>query len=455
MNKKIENLNNLFYAKNIALFGASNKKGSVGYQIASNLKTYKQSKKLYFINPRLAKEGKKLFNKKVYSTIKEINSNIDLAIIAIPAKFVLDCVHDLVNNKCKNIVLITAGFNEIGDNKRTQELKYLISKYNINLIGPNCLGILNLDNNLNATFNSNKLINPKFGNISIISQSGALATAMLDKASQDNLNISKFVSYGNAIDINECDLIEYLCNDKKTDVILVYIEGVTNGRRLFNLLKKYSSKKKIIILKGGISKKGSTAAKSHTAAIAGSKKVFSSAIKQAGAYLVDSVEDLFYLGKLFSIYKNLNIKNTQIITNGGGFGVLSVDQISKTKLKLAKLSKNSKKEIKKIVPRYAVIKNPLDLTGDANVDRFKKIINICLNDPKIDSISLLVLFQLPSINARDFILALDKINKKTKKPIFFLSIGGLNTQTYIKKLEEKNIFCLKDPKHIGNIFKYL
>lgn len=446
----MKDLNVFFKTKSICLIGASDKKDSIGFSISKNLSVFK--KDVFYINPRLS--GKKLFNRKVFSSILDVNKKIDLAVIAIPSKFVLETIKDISKTSCKNIILITSGFSEVGNNTLSSEIKKVLIKNKINLLGPNCLGYIDLYNNLNASFISSKIIFPKKGNVSLISQSGALGLSFLDVAEFENIGVSKFFSYGNSLDVDESDLLLNLEKDKSTEIILCYIEGVKNGANFFKNLKKVSKSKKVIILKGGVSEKGQTAASSHTAAIAGSFEVFKAACNQAGAYLVTSVSEMFSLAKLFSSYPKLNLSKMQIITNGGGFGVLTSDQLDLNNFNLAKLSQSSISKIKKIVPSYAVVKNPLDLTGDCDDSRFIKSINICLNDKSNTCLVLLFLFQLSSIT-KDILTEIIKIRKKNKKPIFVLAIGGFETNKYLRELEENNVICFKDPKEFSNILKFV
>ncbi|MFH0905851.1 MAG: CoA-binding protein [archaeon] len=439
----MRNLEKMFNPKSIAIFGASDKANSVGYSLAINLSKYKD---VYYINPRI----KSLFSKKVYASIKEIPArNLDLAVIAIPNTAVAKVLEDLKQVNCKNVVLITSGFSEINNSTLTSQIEKIIKKEKVNLIGPNCFGIVNLEKNLNATFNSNSLALPKCGNISIISQSGALGSCFLDLLSNENLSLNKFISYGNSMDLDESDLLEYLANDKKTQVIVCYIEGVKNGKKFYEVLNKITKTKKVIILKGGRTISGTSAAKSHTAAIAGSCQVFKSVVKQAGAYYVTSISEMFNLAKIFSIYPKLEIKNIQIISNGGGFGVIAIDSLSENKVELSKLSEDSKKQIKSIVPLYASIANPLDLTGDADNERFVKAIEICLKDKNISSIGVLFLFQLSSIT-KDIIPLLTKLRDKySTKPIFIIGTGGDKTESMLKAFEKNNFVCFKDPKDLA------
>lgn len=447
----LKNLNTFFEPKSVCLIGASDKSGSVGNTIAKNLSNFKG--KVYFTNPRLS--GKKLFGKKVFSSITGLSEKIDLSIVATPAAITYEVVKEIAKAKCKNILMVTSGFSEIGRTDLTEKIKTLILKEKINLIGPNCLGILNLSNNLDATFNSRENYDlPMCGKVSIITQSGALGIALLDVSSKQRLEINKFVSYGNALDVDETDLLEYFEKDTKTDIILCYIEGVKNGNKFYKTLKKVTKKKKVIVLKGGISEKGTTAVKSHTAAIAGSTKVFSTALRQAGAIEVKTIKEMFDLSRFFSWYKVDNIKDSQIITNGGGFGVLTTDQLEINKLKLSEVTKETAEKIKKIMPGYATIGNPIDLTGDAGDDRFVQVIDACLKDKNTNSIIVLMLLQMPSISST-IPEKIAKLKANTKKPIMVVTIGGNKTEEKIKEFEKRKVLCFRDPSEITSVLKYL
>ncbi len=446
----MKNIENFFNPKNICLIGASDNKGSVGNTLAENMSKYKG--KVLFVNPRLA--GKKLFDKIVYSKITDIKEKIDLVVVATPASITYEVVKEISKTKCKNILMITAGFSEIGQNDLTENIKSLITKEKINLIGPNCLGVMNLHNCLDATFNSRQKYDlPKKGKVSIITQSGALGLAILDLASKEQLEINKFVSYGNALDIDESDLLEYFEKDKSTEVILCYIEGIKNGKRFFETLKRVTKKKKVIILKGGITDKGNNAVKSHTAAIAGSSKVFSAALLQSGAKQVKTIKELFNLAKYYSWYKG-EIKNIQIITNGGGFGVLTTDQLELNKIKLSEITKDTKDKLKKMVPGYATIGNPIDLTGDADDKRFIATIDLCLKDKNTSAVVVLLLLQLASIS-ENISKEIAKIKSKSKKPVMLVTIGGNKTENKIKDFENNKVLCFRDPKDLSDVLRLL
>lgn len=445
------NLEKAFSPKSVCLIGVSDKISSVGNTLGFNLSKYKG--KVYFVNPRLS--GKKLFSKTIYKSITDIKEKIDLTVVATPASIAYEIVEEISKTTCKNILMITAGFSEIGRADLTAKINSLLKKNKINLIGPNCLGIMNIRESFDATFNSrNKYDIPKAGDVSIITQSGALGLALLDLSSKEQLKINKFVSYGNALDIDESDLLSYFEKDKTTKIILCYIEGVKNGHKFFKVLKKVAKTKKVIILKGGVSKIGTNAAKSHTAAIAGESKVFFSAVKQAGAIPVTTIREMFYLSKFLSWYEVDKIKNIQIITNGGGFGVLTADQLDLQKISLSKITTHTKNLIKKKVPTYATVENPIDLTGDADTRRFITTIEYCLEDKNVNAIAVLLLLQLASVsNTISKEIAL--LKNKSKKPILVLTIGGDKTGKQVKEFEEKEVLCFKDPKDLAGIIKLL
>ncbi len=442
----MKNLDNFFKPKSVAIIGASDKNGSIGNTIAKNASHY--NGKVFFINPRLA--DKKLLSKKVFSSVLDITDPIDLAVVAVPATVSLPVIKEIAKKKIKNVLMITSGFSDI-----TREIKKIIDKEKINLIGPNCLGIMDFNNNLDLTFNAREKYDlPKKGRVSIITQSGALGLAILDLASKEQLEINRFVSYGNAIDIDECDLLKHLEKDKETDIILCYVEGIANGKRFFETIKKVSPKKKVIVIKGGVTDNGTTAVRSHTAAIAGASKIFSAAVLQAEAKEVKTIKEMFNLAKFYSWYNVSKIKNTQIITNGGGFGVLTTDKLSLQKINLAEMQKTTKEKIKKIVPIYASVGNPTDLTGDADDERFVKVIECLLEDKNISSISVLMLLQIASISNK-IPEKIAKLKAKTKKPIMIVTIGGKKTERQLENFEKRKVLCFRDPSELSDILKYL
>jgi len=436
-------MKSLFYPRTIAVIGASKDKHKIGNVIFRNLiKNFK----VFPVNPNT----KEILGQKTYPSILKVKERINLAIIAIKAYLVPKIIEQCGKRKIKNLIIISAGFKERGNFKLEEKVKRLLNKYKITCIGVNCLGILNTDNDLDTLFLPHKkLRRPPKGNISFICQSGALGAALLDLYAEQDYGFAKFISYGNATNTDESDLLNYLNKDKKTKVIGMYIEAVQDGKKFLKTVKKI--KKPIIVIKGGKTKKGTEAALSHTGSLAGDYKIYSAAFKQNKIIEVNSLEELFDCAKLFSKLKKPKGKNIIAITNGGGYAILIADEIEKNKLKLVKLSQKTKNKLK-ILPKTINIKNPLDLTGDATPKRYEYAIKAAQSDPNISLLLIVLLYQTPTLTP-DII---DIIIKNNKKPIMVIATGGKKTEIIKRKLESHNIPCYAFPKNaISSLAKFI
>ncbi|MDA3802754.1 MAG: acetate--CoA ligase family protein [Patescibacteria group bacterium] len=411
----MKNLDKLFKPSSVALVGASNEKGSVGKDLIDNLKNgYKG--KVYPVNLK----SKKIADLKAYSSLSKIKGSVDLMLIAVPAKIVPRILEEGGKKGIRAAVVISAGFKEVGNNDLEKKVQDICSKYNISLIGPNCLGIINPHISLNASFAASKA-NP--GNIAFISQSGALCTAILDSASSLGLGFSKFISVGNKAVIDEVELFNYLANDDKTKIVAVYAEQLSNPKEIIKASLKLRKKgKPLLILKAGKSMAGAKASASHTGALAGSDKVYDALFNQAGIIRVDKIEELFNYIKIFNNDKLIKSKNIAIITNAGGPGVVSVDCIEKNNLSLAKLSKKTKDSLKNILPPAASYSNPVDILGDAKASRYKNSLEQVVIDKNVDSV-IVILSPQSSTDVVESAKAIIEINKKHKKPIIPVFMG--------------------------------
>jgi acyl-CoA synthetase (NDP forming) len=285
---------------------------------------------------------------------------------------------------------------------------------------------------------------PKKGKISFISQSGALGSAILDWAGSKDYGINKFISYGNAMSVDEADLLEFLINDRETKVICVYLEGVRNGKKFFQVAKKYAHVKPIVIIKGGMSEAGGKATASHTGSLAGSSKVFEAVVKQTGLILANSMREVFDYARVLETEPTPKGNKVQIITNGGGYGVLTTDALEGSSLTLAQMGDQYKKPIIAASPSYAVIKNPMDLTGDADNNRFLVAIQNALADPGVHSIITILLFQVPTLDS-DIIEGLSELLTRRKKPVLVVSAGGEYAKMHMKLLEKEGIHTFEEP----------
>ncbi len=431
-----------FYPKNVAVIGASEQKETVGRAVFENFLKSKLKNNTFPVNPNHTK----VLGKKTFKSIKEIPKQIDLAIIVVPAKFVPQVAKECVEKKVKGVIIISAGFSEVGEKQFTAELSQIIKKSkHTRWIGPNCFGILENYEGINTTFSASAKTNyPKKGHVSFISQSGALGVAILDWMSTQQFGLSKFVSYGNAMDIDEADLLEYLDYDKKTEVITAYIEGVKEGRKFMRIAKKTTPKTPIILLKGGVHEQTHKATASHTGSLAGSNEVYHAMFKQTGIIQANNLEELFMYAKIISLEPIPKGNRVQIITNGGGMGIVTADQILSNNLQLAQMTPKTKNKLQKIFPKTVTVSNPLDLVGDADDKRYSVAIQNAIEDKNIDMIVVIVLFNTPAID-EGIVKELGKQKNKCKKPLIVITIGSEYTQQRIKDLENNGIVTFSYP----------
>ncbi|MFH1456074.1 MAG: CoA-binding protein [archaeon] len=426
-------MDKFFNAQSVAIIGVSANEKKVGHTIYKNLLQNGYKGKIYPVNPNI----KKVLGETVYPTLNDIPDSIDLAVIAIPAKLVLNILDECGKKKIKHVIIISSGFKETGNFELEKKLKDKLKEHEIKAIGPNCLGTFDAYSNLDLLFlPREKMQRPEKGVISFISQSGALGAAMLDKASSLGYGFSKFISYGNATSLNESDCLEYLEKDRNTKVICLYIEGVSDAKRFMEVAKNVAEKKPVIVIKGGATMEGSKATLSHTGSLAGQHHVYNAAFKQTGLIQVETLEELFLVAKLFEkgrVPKGLNV---QVITNGGGYGILCTDAIVKNGLKLAQIKDSTKNKLKKLLPDITTIGNPIDLVGDADPKRYEHALIAVSKDKNIDIILLVALLQTPTLNNK--IVDVIKDNVKTKT-IVVVSTGGNQTQELKNKLEQNSI----------------
>jgi acetyltransferase len=409
-----------FYPEKVAVVGASAKKGSVGNEILKNLKAFKGS--LYAVNPKYSEiEGVEC-----YPSVSSLPETVDLAIIAIPARTVADVVDECGRRGIKNIIVISAGFKETGvEGARLEEkLIEVAKKYNIKLLGPNCLGVMNPEINLNATFSP---FMPRKGRIAFLSQSGAFILAVTLWAQKTKFGFSKIVSMGNKAILDEADFLEYFAEDDRTDVIMLYIEGVKNGKRFMEVSKKVGKDKPIVVLKAGKTESGARAASSHTGSLAGSYEVYKTAFEQCGIVTAENAEELFDFS--FALSKYRKIGKVAIITNSGGPGVMASDAVEIYGLEMSNFSIETIKALKELLPPSANFYNPVDVLGDADTERFIKTLKILSEDPNVNSI-ISILAPTAQI---DFERVVDEV-LKVKKPIFccFMGLDSKNEDRLIE-----------------------
>jgi len=375
---------NIFLSpRSIAVIGASEKPG-VGKAIFSNIVNgYKG--KIYPITP----SNDFISGLKAYKSVLEVPDQIDLAVVATPNKIVPKVMEEVGKKKIKGAIVVSAGFKEVDKNgaQLEEEIGIIGKNYGVRIIGPNCLGIMSLShrNMMNATFLK---ITPQYGNIALVSQSGAICAATVEDAIAQNIGFSKVISMGNKVDMDENDILELLAYDKETRVIVMYLEDIHDGRRFMQITKKVTRemKKPVIILKSGRTPEGAKAAMSHTGALMGSDETFDALFMQCGIVRVDTMQELFELATVFS--KQPVPKSNSgiaIVSNAGGPAIISTDACSKYGLKMADLS-GSRDTINKIIPPHGSSRNPVDIVGDADSGRFEKVILEVLSNNNVGSV---------------------------------------------------------------------
>lgn len=447
----MKNFDLFFRPATVAVIGVSRDQKKIGHVIYRNFVEGSFRGKVFPVNPKI----RNILGRKCYPSVLKISGRVDQAIIAIPAAAVPRALEECGRKKIKAVTIVTGGFKEVGRADLENRLKEIGKKYGMRIIGPNCLGLFVPETGVDTVFLPRfKLGRPETGGIAFITQSGAVGSVVIDWMSRKGYTISKFVSYGNAIDIDEADLIEHLVNDKKTKVICAYFEGVKEGRKFFEITKKYACKKPIIVLKGGTTAAGTRAVSSHTGSLAGSSEVYSAAFRQSGVIQADDMEELFNFARALCCHPKPKGDRVQIITDGGGFGVLLADNIIENGMRLARMEKRNSERLRKKMPDYVVVKNPIDLIGDADVERYQLALKAAVDDNNVDIIGLIVLLQVPRLGGEIVDTIINTV-KASRKPIFVISAGGEYTEVLKKTMEEAGVPTFSYPQNAAKAMKVL
>lgn len=419
-------LEQFFNPQSVAVVGASRTPGKVGHDVLENLIDAGFDGPLYPINPK-ADEVQGLT---AYSDVTEIGQPVDLAIIVIPSKYVLDVIDQCAEAGVGAVIVISAGFKEVGEEgaELERELARRCRRHGIRCIGPNCLGVISPPAGLNASFAATM---PSAGNVAILSQSGALGTAVLDWFDGEEgqgLGISRFISYGNKADVDESDLIQALGQDVETDVILAYVESIDDGQKFMDIAREVTPKKPVVIFKSGRTSAGARAASSHTGSLAGSDRAYDAAFHQCGVLRAESAAQFFDYLIAFSRQNPPQGPSIAVVTNAGGPGIMATDAIESTHLQMATLSETTTELFQQNLPAESNIHNPVDVIGDAKSDRYETAIDGVIDDPGVDAL-LTILTPQTSTEIEKTARVLGMVAEETDKTILASFMGGKCSQT--------------------------
>lgn len=434
-------LDALFRPKSVAIVGASRTPGKVGHILARNMIDSGYAGDIIPINPN----AEEILGLKAYPSVLDVPTEIDLAVISIPAHLVLQVAEECGRKGVKALVVITAGFKETGHEGAMLEsqLVEVGEKYGMRIQGPNCLGIINTSIPLNLSFAAAM---PKKGKIGFISQSGALGTAVLDWVIQEDIGFHSFVSLGNKADLDEVDFIEAMGEDEDVGVILLYLESIEEGRRFLEASSEVVKRKPVVVLKGGTSSAGARAAGSHTGALVGSFVAYKTAFEKTGVIMAESVEELFNYAIALTEQSLPKGEGVVIVTNAGGPGILATDLSEKLGLRLTSLQSDVRNRLMEKLPPAASTGNPIDVLGDAMADRYRFVVEEVLKDDRVNAVVVILTPQAmtESLETAEAIVEIQK--RIGGKPIIAVFMGGESVKKAADYLRDSGVPCYDFPE---------
>lgn len=437
------NIKSMLKPRSVAVIGASRDPDKVGHVILQNYINSGYDGRLYPVNKNA--EGK-ILGLKTYASVTDIGSQIDLAVIAVPAQFVPSVMEECGKARVKTAIVVSGGFAEVGNKDLQDQLVASANKYSITMMGPNCLGVMDPRSRVDTLFlPTYKLSKAQIGGVSFMAQSGAVGSTILDLIGGEGFGLSKFISYGNAAQLDEVDILNYLMEDDETKVIIMYLEGIKRGKEFIDVAKKAGAKKPVIVLKAGKTAAGTKAAHSHTAALAGDFEVQEAIFRQAGFIIAQDISELLYYAKIFASEPAPRGPRVAIITNGGGAGVLTTDAVASSGvLKIADFTNQTKKVLARSMPPLVNITNPLDLAGDAGAKRYNDALDALEGDPNVDMIIVIMLFQTPGADSASAAKLID-YKSRTLKPMIAISIGSEYTEMHNRMMESAGLPVYDSP----------
>lgn len=426
-------LNRFFNPNAVAVVGASSKPGKVGHAILRNLASSGFQGPIYPVNPH----ADEILGLKCHRSVVEIEGPVDLAVVVVPAPAVVPVMEECGEKGIGGAVVISAGFKEAGPEglAREHDLGEVARKLGIRVVGPNCLGVMSTGSGLNATFAAGM---PNRGNVSLMSQSGALATAIIDWSIQQGIGYSKFVSFGNGVDVGVVDLLRAWEDDEETTVIVAYIEGLPNGPEFIEVARRVSLKKPVIVVKSGSTQAGARAVSSHTGSLAGSEHAYNAAFLQSGVIRAHSMEELFDLAVAFAYQGPPRGRSVGIVTNAGGPGIMATDAADRAGLRLASLEQETVQALREKLPEAANFYNPVDVLGDADAARYRYAAEHLLRDENVDGV-IAVLTPQAMTRAKEVAEEVASVAAGSQKPVLACFMGGGAMEEAVEVLNDSRV----------------
>jgi len=449
----LETLEALFKPRSIAVVGASRKPGKIGYEILFNIINYGFKGKVYPVNPKATE----ILGLRAFPSMKSIPDSVDLVVVSVPARMVLDVIDDAGSAGAKVALVIASGFKEVGNVELEKELVRRARKWGMRVLGPNIFGMVYTPSRLNASFGPTNVIP---GKVAFITQSGALGIALMGMTIVERIGVSSIISIGNKADIDDADLLQYLENDPNTSVILIYLEGVEDGRKFMEVAMEVSRRKPIVVIKAGRTEVGAKAVASHTGSLAGNVALYMTLFRQAGILQANTVEEAFDWARALSSLPPYNGKPLVIVTNGGGAGVVATDVLAENGIRLKASPKSLVDEVREFLPSFAALGNPIDVTGMIDNLGYVRAVMTALRNEEVGAV-LAIYCQTavtdPTVIASELVNEVRRMGG-LPKPLVIAMIGGEESYWAIAKLNSNNIPAYLMPERaastIATIVKY-
>lgn len=444
------NLDKLFDPRSIAVIGASNKKGSVGYILLRNLIGAEYDGIVYPVNV----SAQSVQGIQAYASISQVPRKIDLAVIAVPAKAVPETMRECGEADVASAIIVSSGFKEIGaaGKKLEEEVCAIAESYGVRIVGPNCLGYIRPGMNLNVAIAH---VIPPAGGVAFFSQSGDLGTAILDWAAANQVGFSAFVSVGSMADVNFGDLIDYFGADPHTNSIILYMESITDARRFMSAARHFARSKPIIVVKAGRSARSALAAASHTGAIAGDDTLYSAVFRRAGVVRVDEIKDLFDVSEALSCVSSPRGPRLGIVTNAGGPGVMACDRLLHLGGELAEFAPETDEKLKACLPAFAARGNPVDMAGDADAQRYAAAAQALMDDPNCDGVLAILTPQAMSDPTATAQALVEVSHTHQLKPLFTSFMGEIKVAEGIKIFRSAHVPTFDTPEDAVRAYMYM